>query len=142
MDILFTRRIFASLLYSGRLNLSLFEQTKQSQIEANFVRAPNEEHHCQIGKGDEEDRFGEVAVVQKGTHSTDPSIKTDTESFFQLTRTSFGQRRKMLRSSLKELYGAEKVERALLKIGHPITQRPEQLSIDDFISLYDALNAF
>ena len=74
MDILFTRRIFASLLYSGRLNLSLFEQTKQSQIEANFVRAPNEEHHCQIGKGDEEDRFGEVAVVQKGTNSTDPSI--------------------------------------------------------------------
>ena len=61
-------------LYSDRLNLSLFEQTKQSQIEANFVRAPNEEHHCQIGKGDEEDRFGEVAVVQKGTNSTDPSI--------------------------------------------------------------------
>ena len=61
-------------LYSDRLNLSLFEQTKQSQIEANFVRAPSEEHHCQIGKGDEEDRFGEVAVVQKGTNSTDPSI--------------------------------------------------------------------
>src|SRR6266404_3448672 len=60
--------------YSDRLNLSLFEQTKQSQIEANFVRAPNEEHHCQIGKGDEEDRFGEVAVVQKGTNSTDLSI--------------------------------------------------------------------
>ena len=64
------------LLYSDRLNLSLFEQTKQSQIEANFVRAPNEEHHCQIGKGDEEDRFGKVAVVQKGTNSTDPSIPT------------------------------------------------------------------
>ena len=61
-------------VYSDRLNLSLFEQTKQSQIEANFVRAPNEEHHCQIGKGDEEDRFGRCAVVQKGTNSTDPSI--------------------------------------------------------------------
>src|SRR6266436_2649868 len=66
------------MIYSDRLNLSLFEQTKQSQIEANFVRAPNEEHHCQIGKGDEEDRFGEVAVVQKGTNSTDPSINLET----------------------------------------------------------------
>ena len=68
-----------------------------------------------------------------------PLRKVDEERFFQLTRTSFGQRRKMLRSSLSELYGSEKVEQALLKIGHPITQRPEQLSLNEFILLFETL---
>lgn len=62
------------------------------------------------------------------------------ENFFKLTRTAFGQRRKMLRSSLKDLYGAEKVEDALVKIGHPITERPEELSLDEFISLFSLLH--
>jgi hypothetical protein len=45
------------------LNRLFFKRAKHSQIEAHLVRAPNEEHHCQIGKGDEEDRFGKVAAV-------------------------------------------------------------------------------
>ena len=69
-----------------------------------------------------------------------PLLDNNVETFFQLTRTAFGQRRKMLRASLKELYGSEKIERALVKIGHPITQRPEQLTIHEFILLYEALD--
>ncbi|MBS0603746.1 MAG: ribosomal RNA small subunit methyltransferase A [Verrucomicrobia bacterium] len=69
-----------------------------------------------------------------------PLLEKETDRFFQLTRTAFGQRRKMLRSSLKDLYGSEKVEQALLNIGHPITERPEGLSIDEFISLYGLLS--
>jgi len=64
----------------------------------------------------------------------------DAELFFQLTRTAFGQRRKMLRTSLKDLYGIKNIEQALLQIGHPATQRPEELSIDDFIALCAILN--
>lgn len=70
-----------------------------------------------------------------------PKLKQDIEAFFTLTRTAFGKKRKMLRSSLKDLYGAAKVEQALLKIGHPITERPEELSLDEFISLFATLNS-
>jgi 16S rRNA (adenine1518-N6/adenine1519-N6)-dimethyltransferase len=69
-----------------------------------------------------------------------PLLENQEEKFFQLTRTAFGQRRKMLRSSLKDLYSSEKVEQALHHMGHPRTERPEQLSVDEFISLYEALN--
>ncbi|SRR5581483_2675405 len=70
-----------------------------------------------------------------------PLLQGQEESFFQLTRTAFGQRRKMLRSSLKDLYSPEKVEKNLICIGQPPTQRPEGLSVHEFISLFEALNA-
>jgi 16S rRNA (adenine1518-N6/adenine1519-N6)-dimethyltransferase len=70
-----------------------------------------------------------------------PLMEKNVEAFFQLTRTAFGHRRKMLRSSLKELYGATEVEQALVKIGHPLTERPEELSVREFISLFEILNA-
>jgi 16S rRNA (adenine1518-N6/adenine1519-N6)-dimethyltransferase len=63
------------------------------------------------------------------------------EGFFQLTRAGFGQRRKMLRASLKDLYPPDKVEEALQKMGHPATERPEQLSIEEFLTLFNDLNS-
>lgn len=66
--------------------------------------------------------------------------KEEEEEFFTLTRGSFGKRRKMLRSSLKELYGAENVEQALTKIGLKVTARPEELSLEQFIDLYQVLH--
>ncbi len=68
-----------------------------------------------------------------------PLLENQEEHFFELTRTAFGQRRKMLRSSLKDLYSPEKVEQTLIKMGHPSTERPEELSIDEFLFLYKAL---
>ncbi len=70
-----------------------------------------------------------------------PLLLRKEEGFFKLTRTAFGQRRKMLRASLKDLYGSDQVQKALLQMGHPETERPEQLVIEDFISLYEILNA-
>jgi 16S rRNA (adenine1518-N6/adenine1519-N6)-dimethyltransferase len=73
-----------------------------------------------------------------------PLLESGVEAFFQLIKTAFGQRRKMLRSSLKDLYGSEKVEQALFKltgggIRHSGEQRPEELSMDEFISLHQIL---
>jgi 16S rRNA (adenine1518-N6/adenine1519-N6)-dimethyltransferase len=65
-----------------------------------------------------------------------PLLETNIDTFFQLTRTAFGKRRKMLRASLKDLYETEKIEQALTEIGYPVTARPEELAIDDFISLF------
>lgn len=62
------------------------------------------------------------------------------EDFFRLTRTAFKQRRKMLRASLKELYGAEQVEWALASLSFPNTTRPEDLSLDNFLDLFKKLH--
>ncbi len=70
-----------------------------------------------------------------------PLLKTNSDAFFLLTRTAFGKRRKMLRTSLKDLYAAEELEQALAHLGHPHTARPEELTIDEFIALFHLLNA-
>ncbi len=59
--------------------------------------------------------------------------------FFRLTRGAFGKRRKMLRSCLKAIYPPEKVEQALAQLGHPVTQRAEQLDMQGFIALFEVL---
>ncbi len=79
------------------------------------------------------------SVVHCKLH-TPPLEQDKTEPFFQITRTAFGKRRKMLRSSLKDLYTTCLIEEALTTIGHPPTARPEQLGIEEFIAFLNALN--
>lgn len=69
-----------------------------------------------------------------------PPRGVDEEVFFKITRRAFEQRRKMLRSSLKDLYPQEHILEALMRIGFPSTARPEELSCDDFVDLYTLLN--
>lgn len=70
----------------------------------------------------------------------EPPQVDNEERFFALTRTAFHQRRKMLRVSLKGLYSTQAVSEALEAIGKNPLARPEDLSIQDFLSLYKALN--
>ena len=64
-----------------------------------------------------------------------PSIK----KFFTLTRTAFGQRRKMLRSTLKKIYHPEDIVLALEKLKINPQARPEELSLQNFIDLLHLL---
>jgi 16S rRNA (adenine1518-N6/adenine1519-N6)-dimethyltransferase len=73
-------------------------------------------------------------------HLHPPRFETDFEKFFQLVRSAFGKRRKMLRASLKNLYPMELIEQSLIKIGYLTTTRPEELSIDKFIDFFFLLN--
>ena len=68
-----------------------------------------------------------------------PPVVTNEQAFFELTRTAFGQRRKMMRASLKELYPSQAITEALIKIGLPEEARPEQLTLENFIHLFDYL---
>lgn len=68
-----------------------------------------------------------------------PLEGSNQEAFFEMTRTAFGQRRKMLRSSLKDLYPPKLVEEALMKMGRDIQSRPEELSVEDFIQLFQQI---
>jgi 16S rRNA (adenine1518-N6/adenine1519-N6)-dimethyltransferase len=54
-----------------------------------------------------------------------------------LTQAAFGQRRKMLRSTLKALPGASE---AAERLGIDLQRRAETLSIDDFVELARALS--
>jgi len=63
-----------------------------------------------------------------------PSVDADREVLFDLVRTAFGQRRKMLRRSLAGKVGADTFAAADVAAD----ARPEQLSIDDWGRLADA----
>ncbi len=69
----------------------------------------------------------------------EPPKVSDEEKFFQLTRKAFHQRRKMLRSSLKELYSPDKVEAALDEVGLNRLARPGELSLEQFIAFFERL---
>jgi 16S rRNA (adenine1518-N6/adenine1519-N6)-dimethyltransferase len=69
----------------------------------------------------------------------EPPKVSDEEKFFELTRTAFEHRRKMLRSSLRELYPQEAITQALESLGIDPQARPEGLSLDDFIRLFETL---
>ena len=68
----------------------------------------------------------------------EPKISSPMD-FFKLTRSAFKQRRKMLRSSLRELYGSQNVTESLEKIGCNPMARPEELSLEQFLQLFNYL---
>ena len=65
------------------------------------------------------------------TRNSVTDLGVDEHMFKRLVKLSFGQRRKMLRSSLKSVFMADPavMERDVFR------QRPEQLGVDDFIAL-------
>ena len=65
------------------------------------------------------------------TRNSVTDMGVDERMFKRLVKLSFGQRRKMLRSSLKSVFMADPavMERDVFR------QRPEQLGVDDFIAL-------
>jgi 16S rRNA (adenine1518-N6/adenine1519-N6)-dimethyltransferase len=74
-------------------------------------------------------------------HLKTPPQVTDQQRFFQLTRTAFEHRRKMLRSSLREIYQPEKVMTTLQKVGASPLARPQELSLEQFLVLFEKLEA-
>lgn len=77
------------------------------------------------------------AVVRFLLHPAPPLIEPDL--FFPLVRTAFGQRRKMLRSTLSPVYGQKEVLEALHQGNISLQARPEELSLEQFITLYRLL---
>jgi len=60
---------------------------------------------------------------------------TDFSQYEKLVRQAFSQRRKTLKNTLKDLCSTQQIEQAGLLPG----QRAEELSIDDFVNLYQTL---
>lgn len=70
-----------------------------------------------------------------------PQNIASAERLFLLIRTAFGQRRKMVRSTLSTLYESQRIEEALKKLSLPVTCRPEELSLEQFIALFEQLDS-
>jgi len=62
---------------------------------------------------------------------------SDSAAFAQVVATAFGQRRKMLRNTLRALFGAKE----LTALGIEPTCRAEELSVADYVRLSNALKA-
>lgn len=76
-------------------------------------------------------------VVRLDLRESSPLVTQ--EAFFKVTRQAFGQRRKMLRRSLQDLFPLKKIEEALAFLGLPLDSRPEQLGFEQFQALADRL---
>ncbi len=70
---------------------------------------------------------------------TAPSPVCDVEALEAVTAAAFGQRRKMLRTSLRQLF--DNPEARLLELGIEPTHRAEQLTVDEFCRLAGCLSA-
>jgi len=77
-------------------------------------------------------------VVEFSRNDRNYNIK-DENIFFELVKNSFTQKRKTLRNNLKG-YDLEKIENVLSKYGFTLTVRAEQLSIDIFVDIANALS--
>lgn len=69
----------------------------------------------------------------------EPLLKNP-EPFFKLVRTAFEKRRKMICVSLKDLYPKEVSQSALASLGLSPLARPENLSLNHWLSLYKILS--
>ncbi len=74
------------------------------------------------------------AVVRLRRNKT-TSLGCDEELFRQVVRTTFNQRRKMLRVSLGKLFTSETMPEKDFFRQEGMTRRPEQLSVSDFVEL-------
>lgn len=68
-----------------------------------------------------------------------PEVTVDPQRLMKVVRSAFSQRRKTLRNALGDSYGSDRVEAALDSSGISTKARAEQLSLEDFARLAEAL---
>ncbi|HAZ15406.1 MAG: ribosomal RNA small subunit methyltransferase A [Chlamydiae bacterium GWC2_50_10] len=76
------------------------------------------------------------SCVMHLTLKSPPKVSSE-KGLFEMIGKAFQQRRKMLRTSLKTLFSTVRVERALHALCLPETARPEELSLREFIALFE-----
>lgn len=90
------------------------------------------------------------SAVVRFTRNAVTALGCDETLFRRVVKTAFNQRRKMMRGSLKPLLTALDTERGISASperhasffgGTMLTQRPERLSVQDFVDLTNAIDA-
>jgi 16S rRNA (adenine1518-N6/adenine1519-N6)-dimethyltransferase len=70
-----------------------------------------------------------------------PMDADENRDFFKLVKLGFSSRRKMLKNNLGKIYGHKKVEEILAEVGLSLKTRAQELSVDNWIGLYNKLVA-
>ena len=78
------------------------------------------------------------SIVVQFTKKEQPLKAKSEQHFFQLVRDSFKQKRKTLRNNLKQ-YNLKIIENVLKQYGHDLTVRAENISLEEFINISNAL---
>lgn len=73
-----------------------------------------------------------MSGILKLTNTRNPYNIQDKKTFLRIVKAAFNQRRKMLRNALKGVFTPEMLEQDIF------TKRAEQLSVQDFVGLYNA----
>ena len=81
------------------------------------------------------------AVIRMTRNSTQ-SLGCDEQLFKRVVKATFNQRRKMLRVSLRQLFGADNTPSPEFFAQDVMTKRPEQLSVQDFVDLTNMVAEF
>jgi 16S rRNA (adenine1518-N6/adenine1519-N6)-dimethyltransferase len=68
-----------------------------------------------------------------------PPLVSSEKAFFTMVRKAFCHRRKLLCSSLKTMYPMAAIEKGLEKARKSRQARPEEMSLDDFLTLFHEL---
>ena len=74
--------------------------------------------------------------VMRMTRKENYELPCDEKLLFKVVKTAFQQRRKTLRNSLKTLNLSDKLQEDII-----FAQRPEQLSVEEFIALTQKIAA-
>lgn len=64
---------------------------------------------------------------------------TDFLGFKNFVHQSFSMRRKTLINNLKNHYDKQKIETALTELKYPLTTRPEQINVENFVKLFEKI---
>lgn len=80
------------------------------------------------------------AIVHMRVKESFPLPLSQWDDFFTLTRTAFNQRRKVLTNALGSLYPKECLLQAIQELDKPDTVRPENLSLHDYLQLFQKLS--
>ncbi|EOA38205.1 hypothetical protein CARUB_v10009683mg [Capsella rubella] len=80
-----------------------------------------------------------AVVTFKLKHPRDYPDVSSSKSFFSLVNSAFNGKRKMLRKSLQHISSSPDIEKALGVVGLPVTSRPEELTLDDFVKLHNVI---
>lgn len=80
------------------------------------------------------------SAVIRMTRNDVTDLGCDERLFRRLVKTVFGQRRKMLRVSIRQMFGAQKPDESFFA-QEIMTKRPEQLTIRQFVDLTNQVHA-
>ncbi len=81
------------------------------------------------------------SAVIRMTRNATRNLGCDEQLFRRVVKTTFNQRRKMLRSSLRQLFNTGTVPPPEFFAQDVMTMRPEQLSVSDFVTLTNKVAA-